>query len=209
MWTTHLSHFITSLLNTLFPKKCISCAQEGELICSTCLQEVPRVVETPYTWITSLYSYKHRTIKKSIHAMKYFHRKDIAEFFGKELAHHIDGHLYKDYTLLPVPMERVRRLMRGHNHTVSIAQKLHESLGLPIETNLILVAKHHKRQVTTHTKRERYKNKKGVFALRREVAGKSFILIDDVTTTGATLLELRAVLLQGGALDVVAYTVAH
>ncbi len=209
MWTTYFSRLTTRILDTLFPKKCISCTQEGEVICSACLQEVPRVVETPYTWITSLYSYKHRTIKKSIHAMKYFHRKDIAEFFGKELAQHIDSHLYKDYILLPVPMERVRRLIRGHNHTISIAQTLHESLDLPIDTTLIPVAKHHKRQVTTHTKRERYKNKKGVFALRREVAGKSFIIIDDVTTTGATLLELRTVLLQGGARDVVAYTVAH
>ncbi len=53
------------------------------------------------------------------------------------------------------------------------------------------------------------KNQHGSFGVIDEVQNKNIILIDDVTTTGATLVEARTVLLKHGAKSVLAYTLAH
>ena len=55
---------------------------------------------------------------------------------------------------------------------------------------------------------ERRSNLDGAFRLRRAVAGRRFVLVDDVVTTGATLLEAARTLRDGGAEVVAAVTVA-
>ena len=60
-----------------------------------------------------------------------------------------------------------------------------------------------------HSRAERLKNQHNAFVVQTSVQGLSVILVDDVTTTGATLLEARKVLLEAGATSVQAYTVAH
>jgi predicted amidophosphoribosyltransferase len=66
-----------------------------------------------------------------------------------------------------------------------------------------------KRQVFSKGKRIRITNKLGAYMICGDVKNKNFILIDDVTTTGATLLEARNALVNRGASSVIACTIAH
>ncbi|KKU76429.1 MAG: hypothetical protein UY03_C0035G0001, partial [Parcubacteria group bacterium GW2011_GWA2_47_64] len=65
-------------------------------------------------------------------------------------------------------------------------------------------------QTKMDTRKKRLENLKGCFvADGKAVEGRNIILIDDVATTGATLVEARKTLLRAGARKVIAFTVAH
>lgn len=105
-------------------------------------------------------------------------------------------------------MHPIRKLIRGYNHSEILAKKIAKHAGLPYE-NLLYRQKFQIQQVKTRSKSERLKNQRNAFNLRGNVTNKDIILIDDVTTTGATLLEARTLLLKNGARSVLAYTIAH
>lgn len=213
MWMiTKILSFISQLV---FPYYCFICKKEvatQESICTSCLLTFRRSYDTPYPYITSIYSFKDPSIKKIIHAIKYFHRKDLIAPLSHAL---IDEIKKKDteYVLVPVPMPKLRTYMRGYNHIEALANLIHTKTGLPIDVNLVLRNPNHskKRQVMMKSRNERIKNPHNAFIVNSSASihGKKIILLDDVTTTGATLQEIRKLLLQHGAKEVEAYTFAH
>lgn len=205
-----LSH-ITSIF---FPKQCYICKNNTTptTICEACFHSFPKAITAPSPFIESIYSFKDPRIKKIIHAIKYFHRKDLiipcsnklSEVISKEINHH-------SYVLVPIPMPVLRKYIRGYNHTEQIAKAVSLQLQIPVMDNILKEnsSKHSRRQVTTRSRKDRILNKRNAFITNKDVTGFNIILIDDVTTTGATLREARKVLLQHGALSVVAFTFAH
>ena len=156
-----------------------------------------------------MYSFKDKRTKKIVHAIKYFHRKDLIE----PLVSHCVKIIRQDtsYVLIPIPMPALRKYTRGYNHTEALAEALGKKLSLRVQKNILLrnsdTSK--KRQVQTRSRGERLRNQHNAFRVATSVSGMNIILVDDVTTTGATLLEARKVLLQSGASSVEAFTVAH
>ena len=165
----------------------------------------------------SIYSFSDPLIKKVIHAIKYFHRKDLieplTEELAKELSKIISSGSYNlvpnTYLLVPIPMPLLRKYMRGYNQAEIIAIELSKKCSLPLNTKILVRKKSPKRQVTTKTKGERLRNQHNTFEVIGNTQGKHIILVDDVTTTGATLFEARNVLLKAGANTVRAVTLAH
>jgi len=115
----------------------------------------------------------------------------------------------ENYAIIPIPMPRIRKLLRGYNQAELIALALKEQLGLPVHTDILTRIISPRRQVTLHKKEDRIKNQKGTFKVLRDVTHMQILLVDDVTTTGATLEEAKKVLLACGATDVKAITLAH
>lgn len=200
------------IIGILFPPYCYVCKKESTQLCNHCLQHFTRTIDTPSPCITSIYSFKDPHIKKIIHAIKYFHRKDLIVPFAKIMSSEIQKEKdYTSYILLPIPMPTFRKYIRGYNHTETLAQQVQREISLPLSTTTLLrnplMSK--KRQVRTKSRKERMQNQNNAFIVNQLVKGMNIILIDDVVTTGATLLEARKVLLEHGALRVVAYTIAH
>jgi predicted amidophosphoribosyltransferase len=106
-------------------------------------------------------------------------------------------------------MHPFRRLLRGYNSTTYIAQIISEQTSAPVEHTLLTKTKITPRQVKTKNRSERLSNNKGTFAVTKKNIQGSYILIDDVTTTGSTLEEARNILLKHGAMSVIAMTIAH
>jgi predicted amidophosphoribosyltransferase len=86
---------------------------------------------------------------------------------------------------------------------------------LTLAKNILIKIKETEHQARIKDRSVRLKNLVGSFAIKNEarnsefLKGKNIILIDDITTTGATLNEARKILRQIGARKVIAFTVAH
>ncbi len=212
MWMIHT--LISNILSLLFPKQCIKCHKEGESFCVNCLHFCKKSIDTPHHFCISVYCFKDPLIKKAIHAIKYFHKKDLIHALTQELAIEIEKKI-KTYPngilweLVPVPMPRLRKYIRGYNQAELIAEEIARHIPTTQVRHALIRISSPKRQVTTKTRSERLKNQKNSFKVAGEVAGKHLILIDDVTTTGATLLEARGKLLKAGAITVLTATIAH
>lgn len=171
------------------------------------------------TWIRPLFNYRDPYTAKAIWELKYKGNVAIARVFAKQLNDSIledlgDDSLLSNFTnpiIIPAPLSKKRELERGFNQTKLVLlefQKLKS--GIKISNTALKKIKHTKPQTTFSKKSERLGNLFGAFeATAPEISGQNIIIFDDVTTTGATLREIRKTLLSAGAKKVIAYTLAH
>ncbi len=145
-----------------------------------------------------------------IHALKYLKFKSVAIEFGEMLADRIkiDNLLNYDY-VLPIPIHTAKRRERGFNQSDLIALSLSQNLAINMSTDIIYRNKY----TTTQTlldKSGRMNNMVSVFSVKNLdlVKNKSFILVDDVLTTGSTINSAAITLLDAGASRVGAATIA-
>jgi predicted amidophosphoribosyltransferase len=110
--------------------------------------------------------------------------------------------------VIPVPMHWRRRLARGSNHSRALAGLLAGNLDLPLGDDLVRTRYTPPQVNLPRTKR--IEMVRGAFGLRsaRAVEGARVLLVDDVTTTGATANESARTLLSGGASRVTLAVVA-
>ncbi len=109
--------------------------------------------------------------------------------------------------VVPVPMYWTRRLMRGTSAADELAQGIAVGLGLPLR-RAVRRARPTAMQ-NTLPRSERRANVAGAFRAGRSVIGRRVLLVDDVTTTGATLAACSAALLSAGAAAVYAAVAAR
>lgn len=113
-------------------------------------------------------------------------------------------------SIVPVPLHRRRRRKRGFNQAAVLARRLSDRAGVPVLEGLLERIKDVPPQAGMKSA-ERRRNVVGAFRVRRpkEAAGGSFLLVDDVYTTGSTMGECCRALLRAGARDVRALTLAR
>lgn len=144
-------------------------------------------------------------LRDIVHALKYDGRRTLARRLGEMLARSGAEVLDGADLAVPVPLHRSRLRERGFNQAAEIASHL----GLPVADALRRV-----RATPSQTDlpaAKRHANVRGAFAARRRVpvSGRTVVLVDDVSTTGATLDACARVLLDAGALEVRALTAAR
>lgn len=109
--------------------------------------------------------------------------------------------------LVPVPLHWLRRLHRGFNQSCLLAKKM-RALNIPVAADLVRVRNTEQQWDLTPAQRRR--NVRGAFAVRKghPFADKTIVLVDDVTTSGATLEECARTLKLAGAAGVYAAVLA-
>lgn len=178
--------------------------------------------ETIYSkWHKAIFSYKSPIVKTAIHEVKYRGNKKIAKLFGKimheELITEAEDGLFVKWQkpiIIPVPMSPARLRERGHNQCELIGsemEKIDGEIFFEYRPDILEKIKETKSQAKTENKKERLKNLCGSFRVKKpeNIFGKDIIVIDDVTTTGATFSEIRNTLLSAGAKKVFCVAVAH
>lgn len=119
------------------------------------------------------------------------------------------------FILVPVPLHWRRKNWRGFNHVEEAGKLLVQAMGW--EVLPLLVRKKPSKPQVGLKKKERKKNVQGIFAINKHACGTlaardtrdTFVLFDDVWTTGATMLEACRVLKEGGAKRVWCLTLAR
>jgi ComF family protein len=151
-------------------------------------------------------------LRAIIHAWKYDGRRslggDLARMLGRAGRDVLAG---ADF-VVPVPLHPWRRWSRGFNQAADLASRLDRPLLCALRRTRRTLS-----QVDLPSAR-RHTNVRGAFALVRgrpwramagRVADRRLVLVDDVTTTGATLEACARVLMEAGALEVGALTLAR
>lgn len=113
-----------------------------------------------------------------------------------------------DY-IVPIPMSKQSLKKRGYNQAELMAKELRYMIDVPYAN--VLIKTRNTAMQKTLGKNDRAVNLKGAFAVSPkfgEVKGKSFLLIDDVCTTGSTFAEAAKVLKENGAAKVYAASFA-
>lgn len=150
-------------------------------------------------------------LKKAIHALKYHrHPDDIAEKLGQLLSKTFHSLLptthYHLLTTLPIPLHSSRLKKRGFNQSELITEKMKAILNYKLLTtnyHLLSRTKHTPSQVQSQTRAARIKNLENAFALNGKIdPQKTYLLIDDIATTGATLEQCCKLLKENGAKEV-------
>lgn len=112
--------------------------------------------------------------------------------------------------LVAVPLHRARRRERGFNQSGLLARELGRRRGLEVVKGSLVKLRQAPPQAGLRAA-DRERNVVGAYGVKRpeKVRGRVLVLVDDVTTTGATLRECAQVLLEAGAKDVRAVTLAQ
>jgi len=151
-------------------------------------------------------------LRDILHAFKYDGRRSLAGRLGALLRAAGASLLGDADCVVPVPLHPWRRLRRGFNQADALAQQLGPRVIHPLWRARATRAQ------AGLTAAARRRNVRGAFRLspflprrlrRRRLADGIVVLVDDVRTTGATLNACAAVLLEAGAREVRALTVAR
>lgn len=146
-----------------------------------------------------------------IHTLKYHNgtylRGDLQRLFWHEKDRLRD---LKGAVFVPVPLHFFRKFKRGYNQSDLVASALAKYVGGRVQR--LLRRKRHTPSQTSLTKAQRKENVKGAFGLRRFAKidpRVTYVLTDDVFTTGSTLNECARVLKEKGATIVRVFTLGH
>ena len=218
---------LAALSDLLMPRVCISCGRrlllQEKHLCLECLADLPLTrfsgrshnpmadafnakIEAGgspegenYVHATALFFYKggYRNITK---ALKYRRGFGAGLHFSKMLASELlKSGLYADVdAVVPVPLHRSRKWVRGYNQASLIAREISSGLGAEQIDSLLERTRRTKTQ-TALLKEQKAANVSGAFRVRKLPSSqpRHILLVDDVFTTGATLYEcykaLRAV----------------
>jgi ComF family protein len=105
--------------------------------------------------------------------------------------------------LVPVPLHHKRLRERGYNQSRLLAQQLGKLANLPVVDDCLIRQRHAPPQARTATVAERRSNVADAFSCRDlRLHGKQVLLIDDVSTSGATLDACARALKKSGAVSV-------
>ncbi|MDO4681765.1 MAG: phosphoribosyltransferase family protein [Lautropia sp.] len=135
----------------------------------------------------------------------------LGELLMQKLARMPDSPLGSLDALIPVPLSGTRLAERGFNQSHQIARGMRTLPGhrLPAIQTGWLRRLRETRPQSSLTAHERERNLTGAFGASPRAAGKRIALIDDVMTTGSTLLAAAAALKTAGATKVVALVIAR
>ncbi len=215
-------NFLKKFINLLFPIHCVNCNQKYEKhLCNTCLEKIPFERKGKKSDIFFAFSYKNPIVKKALWNLKFYGKKDIAytlsqKAFDVLLDEMQDLQLFNNLErplLVPIPLHPKRLKERGFNQSELIAIALYsQSPSLfNIDIKHIVRNRYTKPQARIQNKNERIINVSKCFSITDSnfFKNKNVIIIDDITTTGATIIELKDILIQYGAKSVYGFTIAQ
>jgi ComF family protein len=110
--------------------------------------------------------------------------------------------------IVPVPLAADRYRRRGYNQAIELGIPIEKVLGVRMRTNLVIRTRETHEQAGL-SRRQRRKNVRGAFSVRRALPGDHIAILDDVVTTGSTVNELSKVLRRAGARRIEVWAVAR
>ena len=154
-------------------------------------------------------AYFEGPLRLALHNLKYKRDIILADTLAQLLVEAWRGYAVPGDLVVPVPLSPQRLRERGYNQAALLARGFAELAGLAYASNGAARVRHTDTQVGLSASR-RWQNLAGAFkGEARVMAGRAVILIDDVCTTGSTLMACAEALMAAGAAAVWGLTVAR
>lgn len=223
---------IFGLVDLIFPPQCAGCGKPGERWCSDCSQKIKMLegphcqkcaepladrrrqvcrrcveVDPVYEQIYVLSAFGD-PIKSALHRLKYSGDQAIGENIAAEMADLLRENYVSVDVLVPMPISAEKREIRGYNQVEAIGRPLARLLGVEFDPKSLAQIRENRSQVGLNVA-ERRENVRDVFeVLGGKLVGKRVLLLDDTTTTGATLDFAARALANGGVEHIICAAVA-
>jgi len=205
--------FWNRLLDLVSPRGCAVCGRRlgvaQSVFCAPCELHIPFTFyeRSPYDNPMARLVWGHISVERAaalffyepgspasqmIYDLKYHGRYEIGRSLGQFAARRFDAEdFFSDIdALVPIPLTWRRRLHRGYNQSYEIARGVKTVTGLPIYNKVVRRIRFTQSQTARHSS-ERWENVEGAFRLvaPQKIEGCHLLLIDDIITTGATLVS--------------------
>lgn len=219
-------------LDWIYPPVCVGCGEPGYRLCVKCFEKVRFIAEPvcntcgfplalsgnscslckrkrpPYNALRSLAQYEG-VIRDCVHALKYHNNLSLGELFSTYLVALVVKEKWRIDLVIPVPLSPFRIEERGYNQSALLARPLAMHLGFRYNPYGLIRTRNTRSQVELSVS-ERYENVAGAFEANPEIVKKkNVLLVDDVTTTGATLEACTLALKSAGASAIYCVTLAR
>ncbi len=210
---THIADFFEDIKSFFTPKLCLVCGrllgQNNRYLCIHCLNElsfskssgqdnnhIERMLrkEIDVECASSLFVYNegNRNSNHLIHQLKYYNSYEIGIYFGELMGSLIkaSGRFENVECIVPVPISVKSLKERGYNQSVAIAEGISKVWGIPLVEDC-LIRNDSRRRQTELSYSERAENAKGIYILKNShfIEGKHVLLVDDIITTGNTIIN--------------------
>jgi len=201
------------ILDMVLPNRCVRCQREGGIFCDRCKKYIS-IINPGYV-MNDMYGFekllvaglKEGWFERMVRDFKYKGRRDYGEFLAEKLGEVIFGEVkrieIRKIVLVPLPTIQKHIRERGFDHTLRLCfelenflQKRLDDFGISVEYQSLLVRKNKTVQVGKE-KKERMRQAEKAYGIREgiKIENKTlYILVDDVTTTGASLAAAKKIL---------------
>lgn len=198
-----------SLLDLIYPPRCAHCGRVDYHWCDLCDEDLAALPLDLTKQLVSDQLIAASTgehdllLQHAVHALKYGGVIDLSITLGERLNKALTVLNWHFDCTVPVPMHPTRFIQRGYNQAALLAAQFNQ----PMIDGLIRVRE--TRSQVGLNRIERLENVQDAFAVtnKEDFSGKAILLIDDVLTTGATLVGCAYALYEAGASNVYALTV--
>ena len=210
-----LKRFFSDLL---FTRRCIGCNEllrigEDNVFCENCAPDF-RPTDDKLFYVEGVeflkaYCAYEGAIRKALRRFKFYNDGTVGRFFAERIAEMIRNEklIPKDFVIVPVP-GNIAKSDREYVQAEFLAKKTAKLLGAECLCNIVTKKRSVKSQTKCKTAAERRNNIKGAFRISAEnaekIEGRNILIIDDISTTGATVTEMSDTLHRAGAAKIYA-----
>ena len=215
----------------LFPPVCGGCGKAGQRWCLDCQARVPRMMEPlcdkcgisvrkpglcekcqsnppVYRFLRS-WAVFDSPIQNALHTIKYRRNMSLADDIAVQLVDFVRSLNWNLDMVVPAPLGRQRLKERGYNQVALVAKPLAYELGLAYKPNALIKTRETRSQVGLTISQRRENVSQAYQADPSVVKRRVVLLMDDVSTTGSTILAGTDALISAGAQEVYAITIAR
>lgn len=200
---------MNTILGLLFPRR--ETAQRVDALTHEMMHA--KYIPTAHETGIALASYHDPDIRACIHELKYHDSERATELLRTLITVWYEQTVTEPVTIIPVPLSRKRHRERGYNQVTRIVSHLTNATSPPTIVSHTIERTRHTTPQTKLDRQQRTENVHGTFSVRpgaeSEIIDRHIVIVDDVTTTGATLRAMHGVVSAHHPRSITCLTLAH